>query len=69
MTFHALGVGFVAVGVFEEYSVAAAESGLAGPKRIPGETDAGSGVEEMALRAADGNAAHATLHQAVEQVT
>ena len=63
------GVGFVAVGVFEEHSVAAPNRHFAVALRIPRKTDAGSGIEQVALHAAVGHSRrHAALHNSVERI-
>src|SRR5258705_5075671 len=50
--FEGLRVGFVTVGMLEENSVAATDGHFAVALRIPGETDAGSRIEEMTLHTA-----------------
>src|SRR5579859_4663036 len=50
--FEGLGVAFVAVSVFEEDAVTAANRGLAVTLRVKRKADARSGVEEMAFEAA-----------------
>src|SRR5581483_10267887 len=59
----------VAVGVFEEDPIAAADCGLAITVRIPGKTDSGSRIEQVPFHAANRYArCNATLHDAVRQV-
>ena len=54
--FEEFGVGFAAVGVFEEDAVAAANGGLAVAEGIPGKSKARGRIEQMALQAARRNA-------------
>src|SRR5580700_4102644 len=51
-TFQRFRIGFVAIGVFEENTVAAADSHLAVALGIPRKTDTRGGVEEMSIQAA-----------------
>ena len=66
--FQALGVGFVAVSVIEEDSVAAANGRLAVALGIQGEAHSGSGIDPMVVQTSAGNAGAAALHDAVEKI-
>src|ERR1035438_9873585 len=64
-----LRVGFVAVGMFVEHAIAAADSPLPVTPWIPGKTEARRRVKEVSLHAARRSArSYAALHYAIGQV-
>src|ERR1700691_4530582 len=66
LAFERFGIRLFAVGVLKENSVTAADCSLAIALGIEGKTDARRGVEQMSLRAADGNSRRdSALHQSI----
>src|ERR1700733_1705478 len=65
--FQAFRVGFVAVAVVEENAVAAANGGLAIAPRIPGKTEAGSGIEPVLLQTSARLTGSSALRDAIEE--
>ncbi len=67
-TLQCFAVGFVAVGVVVEHSISAADGPRAVAFGIERKTDAGSGIEQMAIHAARRHAVDPTLHHAIERI-
>src|ERR1700733_2705358 len=65
--FEAFRIGFVAIAVIEENAVTAANGGLAIAPRIPGKTEAGSGIKPVLLQTSARLTGSSALHDAIEE--
>src|SRR5580704_12480200 len=65
--FEAFRIGFVAIAVIEENAVTAANGSLAIAPRIPGKTEAGSGIKPVLLQTSARLTGSSALHDAIEE--
>ena len=68
LTFHALRVGFVSVGMLKEYSVTTAKGSLPIAEDVIGETNARCRIEQVSLGATNRNTVNAALDQSIERI-